>query len=516
MNLDLFKREVVVKARRAIAIFGTLALLLAGCATVTPAEEAVSQDVPAALKPFYTQSINWKDCGKDLKCATIRVPIDYSKPSSGSINLSLNYLASTGNADLGWLLENPGGPGGSGIDFVASASAQVGSEALRKRYNILGFDPRGVGRSAPIKCLSPKDTDDFLYGTTPGDPGSSDEIKAQRKGMKKFIDACVKNSGRIFGFVDTVSAARDMDVIRAVLGESKLNYMGFSYGTFLGTTYASVFPQRVGRFVLDGAIDPTVSDEDQSANQLKAFDQALRNYLQDCLTAKRDECPFTGSVDSAMKRITAWYKQLETRPITTTMSGRKLTISGGITGLIMTLYSEDYWQYTTRAFAEGFRGDGTMFLQLADFYNDRKSDGTYGSNQLEANLAVSCLDSRSNPSPKAMKAQNAKLQKLSPFFGRYWLNGALGCEQWPYKVAAKPKSYAAKGSAPILVVGTTGDPATPYWQAQNLANKILDNAQVVTYNGEGHTAYGRSNECIVSTVDRYLIEGSVPKSDPNC
>jgi pimeloyl-ACP methyl ester carboxylesterase len=505
-----------VRAKRTIAIFSTFALLLAGCATVTPAEEAMSQDIPAALKPFYTQSINWKDCGEDLNCATIKVPIDYSKPAAGSINLSLNYLASTGDADLGWLLENPGGPGGSGLDFVASASAQVASDNLRKRYNIVGFDPRGVGRSAPIKCLSPKATDEFLYGTTPGAPGSTDETKAQRQGMKKFIDACVKNSGKIFGFVDTVSAARDMDVIRAVLGESKLNYMGYSYGTFLGTTYASVFPLRVGRFVLDGAIDPTVSDEDQSANQLKAFDQALKNYLNDCLTVNKAKCPFTGSVDSSMKRITAWYKQLETKAINTTMSGRKLTISGGITGLIMTLYSEEYWQYATRGFTEAFNGDGTMFLQLADFYNDRKADGTYGSNQLEANFAVSCLDGRSDPSPKAMKAQNAKLQKLSPFFGRYWLNGALGCEQWPYKVAKKPKSYSAKGSAPILVIGTTGDPATPYWQAQNLANKILDNAQLVTYNGQGHTAYGRSNDCIVFAVDDYLIDGKVPSSDPNC
>ncbi|MFM1974002.1 MAG: hypothetical protein RLZZ345_1086, partial [Actinomycetota bacterium] len=219
-----------MRAKKSIAIFATFALLLAGCAAVTPAESAVSDNIPAALKPFYTQSVNWKDCGEDLKCATINVPIDYKRPAAGSIKLSLNYLASTGDADLGWLVENPGGPGGSGIDFVASASAQVASEALRKRYHVVGFDPRGVKRSAPIKCLGPKATDEFLYGTTPGAPGSTDEMAASRKSMKKFIDACVKNSGQIFGYVDTVSAARDMDVIRAVLGESKLNFMGFSYG----------------------------------------------------------------------------------------------------------------------------------------------------------------------------------------------------------------------------------------------------------------------------------------------
>jgi pimeloyl-ACP methyl ester carboxylesterase len=505
-----------MRAKRSIATAVTFVLLLAGCATVSPAEPALSEDVPAGLKPFYSQSLDWSNCGKDLKCATLEVPIDYANPGAGSIKLALNYLASTGSADLGWLVENPGGPGGSGVDFVESASAQVASEAVRKRYNIVGFDPRGVKRSAPIKCLSPKATDEFLYGTTPGAPGSAAEIAAQRKIMKTFIDACVKNSGKVFGFVDTVSAARDMDVMRAVLREPKLNYMGFSYGTFLGTTYAALFPERVGRFVLDGAIDPTVSDEDQSANQLKAFDQALKNFLQDCLTDSKSSCPFSGTVASSMKKITAWYKVLETKPIKTTLGSRKLTISGGITGLIMTLYSEDYWQYARSAFKSAFAGDGTTFLQLADFYNDRNSDGSYGSNQLEANMAVNCLDSRSVATAKAMKAQNAKLQKLSPFFGRYWLNGALGCEQWPYKVAKKPASYAAEGSAPILVVGTTGDPATPYWQAQNLANKILANGHLVTFNGEGHTAYGRSNECVVETVDNYLINGTVAAADPNC
>lgn len=505
-----------MRAKRTVASFILLSVLVAGCATVTPTEVAVSEDVTADLKPFYSQTLNWSNCGNDLKCAELEVPIDYANPGSGSIKLALNYLASTGSADLGWLVENPGGPGGSGIDFVQGASAQVASDALRKRYHIVGFDPRGVKRSAPIKCLAPKATDEFLYGTTPGAPGSAVEIAAQRKAMKNFINACVKNSGKIFGFVDTVSAARDMDVIRAVLKEPKLNYMGFSYGTFLGTTYAALFPERVGRFVLDGAIDPTVSDEDQSANQLKAFDQALKNFLQDCLTVSKDTCPFTGTVASSMKRITAWYKTLETKPIKTTLDGRKLTISGGITGLIMTLYSEDYWQYARSAFKSAFAGDGTTFLQLADFYNDRNSDGSYGSNQLEANMAVNCLDSRSNPSIKAMKAQNAKLQKLSPFFGRYWLNGALGCEQWPYKLAKKPATYSAEGSGPIMVVGTTGDPATPYWQAQNLANKILSNGVLVTFNGEGHTAYGRSNECVVKTVDNYLINGTVPAVDPNC
>jgi pimeloyl-ACP methyl ester carboxylesterase len=369
-----------------------------------------------------------------------------------------------------------------------------------------------VQRSSPIKCLNAKETDHLLYDDF-GTPGSAEELANSRTEMKKFIAACQKNSGKIFGFVDTVSAAKDLDVIRSALGSKKLNYLGFSYGTFLGTTYAALFPKNVGRMVLDGAMDPSVSDEQQSLNQLKAFNQALRNYLADCLS--KSSCLFSGSVDSAITRISNFFKGLETKPIKTS-DGRLLNADSGLTGLIMTLYSNDYWQYLDQAFEGAFKGDGTTFMRLADFYNDRNDDGSYASNTFEANIAVSCLDSRADSSAKAMAAQNAKALAISPFLGRYWLNGAVGCEQWPYPIAKKPSSYAAKGSGPIIVVGTTGDPATPYWQSQNLANKILANGHLVTFNGEGHTAYGRSNSCVVKAVDAYLIKGIVPAQDPNC
>lgn len=492
--------------RKLLVAFLVGILSLSGCASVeaTPVATSVSS--------YYGQKLSWTSCGTKLKCSTVRVPIDYAHPSAGSIKIAINWLASTGAADLGWLLENPGGPGGSGIDFVASGGAQVASVELRKRYNVVGFDPRGVQRSAPIKCFNSKDTDHLLYDDF-GPSGSAEELANTRAEMKKFIAACQKNSGKIFGFVDTVSAAKDIDVIRSALGAKKLNYLGFSYGTFLGTTYAALFPKNVGRMVLDGAMDPSVSDEQQSLNQLKAFNQALRNYLADCLS--KSSCVFSGSVDSAMLRISDFFKSLETKPIKTEGS-RMLNADSAITGLIMTLYSNDYWQYLDQAFQGAFKGDGTTFMRLADFYNDRNPDGTYASNTFEANIAVSCLDSRADSSPAAMAKQNAKALAISSFLGRYWLNGAVGCEQWPYPLAKKPASYSAKGSAPILVIGTTGDPATPYWQSQNLANKILANGHLVTFNGEGHTAYGRSNSCVVKAVDGYLIKGIVPSSDPNC
>jgi len=481
-------------------------LSLSGCTSVeaTPANTTVAS--------YYNQKLSWSSCSSGTKCSTVKVPIDYAHPADGSIKIAINWLPSTGKGELGWILENPGGPGGSGVDFVSGGGEQVGSTELRKHYNVVGFDPRGVMRSAKVKCLNSSDTDHLLYDDF-GAPGSDEEIANTRIEMKKFIAACKKNTGKVLGFVDTVSAAKDIDVIRSALGAKKLNYLGFSYGTFLGTTYAALFPKYVGRMVLDGAMDPSVTDEQQSLNQLKAFDQALRNYLADCLS--KSSCQFTGSVSSALTRIQNLFKSLETKSLNTD-SGRKLNADSAVTGLIMTLYSNDYWKYLDDAFQLAFKGDGTAFLALADFYNDRQKDGSYATNTFEANIAISCLDSRADSSASAMAAQNAKALAMSPFLGRYWLNGGLGCEQWPYPIAKKPASYAAKGSAPIIVVGTTADPATPYWQSQNLANKILANGHLVTYNGEGHTAYGRSNSCVVKAVDDYLVRGIVPNTDPNC
>jgi pimeloyl-ACP methyl ester carboxylesterase len=479
-------------------------MALSGCAPAAPSRSTIEE--------FYFQQLDWSECGTDLKCSTVSVPIDYSHPDTGSIEISINWLASTGKADQGWLLENPGGPGSSGVDFVASGGDQLASPELRKHYNIVGFDPRGVQRSAPIKCYNAKDTDHLLYDDF-GPTGSAEELAKVRAEMKKFVAACEKNSGKIFGFVDTVSAAKDIDIIRSALGTDKLNYLGFSYGTFLGTTYAALFPKNVGRMVLDGAMDPSVTDEQQSFNQLMAFDQSLRNYLADCLG--KSSCLFSGTVDSSMQRIIKFFRGLESKPIKTD-SKRMLNADTAVTGLIMTLYSDDYWQYLDQAFDGAFKGDGTMFLRLADFYNDRNEDGSYASNTFEANIAVSCLDSRAEASAEAMAAQNAKVLAASSFLGRYWQNGAAGCDQWPYPVAKKPESYAAAGSPPIVVVGTTGDPATPYWQSQNLANKILANGRLITFNGEGHTAYGRSNTCVLTAVDDYLIRGVVPETDPSC
>lgn len=483
----------------ALAIIFSLSL--AGCVS-----EVSGQDV-------YTQEVNWTSCeGRKFECAQIKVPLDWSKPAGELIELSA--VRKTVKSAIGSLLLNPGGPGASGYDFLVNNYDDLGTQDLRDSYNLVSFDPRGVSRSSKVTCFDAKGTDHLLYDSNDAPIGSKQEMQLQRGEIKKFAEACLKNTGPLLGHVDTVSAAKDMDVIRAVLGEDKLNYLGYSYGTFLGTTYAALFPDRVGRFVLDGAIDPRVSDEQQSLNQLKGFDLALTNYLRDCL-ANDPECPFTGTLNDARGQLTEFLRSMESKTLDTE-DGRKLTITGLTTGLSMTMYSDTYWTYLTQAINDAKNDDGTMFIRLADFYNDRQDDGTYSGNSLEANISVNCLDSRSSAKPKDMSNQNVKLLKLSPILGRYWQNGAITCEQWPFPVTERPQSYAAVGAPTILVVGTTGDPATPYEQSVALAHEVLAKGFLVTFQGDGHTAYGRSNECVSSAVDDFLIDGVLPKKEPVC
>ena len=486
---------------------------LSACSPTSDFKNAQTDaNLAAELKPFYEQSVSWRGCGDKKHCAEVEVPLDWKNPARDSIKIAVIYAEATGGSPIGSLLMNPGGPGASGFDYVNESIESIGSAELRAKYNIVGFDPRGVGRSQGIKCFETADMDDLLYGDSGLPLGSGADIADTRAKLSTYAEACQKNSGDLLGFVDTVSAARDMDIIRTVFGEDKLNYLGFSYGTFLGTTYAALYPTKVGRMVLDGAIDPQVTDEQQSINQLIGFDQALRAYLSNCLAS--EDCPFTGSVEQSMTAISKFLRALEGSPLNTT-SERELTVWAAVTGIIMPLYSQDYWTYLSQAFTEAFAGDGTTLLQLADFYNDR-IDGEYASNMTEANIAVSCLDSRSDARPAAMAKQNKRVLATSPVFGRYWQFGALTCEQWPFPVADPPASYAAEGSPKILVIGTTGDPATPYAQAQSLASKVLSNAFLLTFNGEGHTAYGRSNSCVDGTVDDFLLQGKLPQADPNC
>jgi pimeloyl-ACP methyl ester carboxylesterase len=501
----------------AVAIAASLALVLSGCVTAfIPKTESLTsspapENVSAALAPFYQQRLIWKSCGQTMQCTTAAAPLDWSNPAEGKVSLALVRQPATGKR-LGSLLVNPGGPGASGYDFVKDSVDFATDKTLQASYDIVGFDPRGVGRSTAVKCYDPTEMTKYLYSITPGVRGSDSWIASNTAQATSFANACQQNSGALLAHVDTVSAARDLDLLRAVLGDKKLNYLGYSYGTYLGTIYAELYPHNTGRLVLDGALDPAVNNFDVTKVQSEGFESALRAYLANCLGSKG--CPFRGSVAQATKKIEALLASVDKNPIRNS-DGRKLGADTLVTAIIYPLYDATAWPDLSELFTDVMKGSASFAFKLADAYNGRLSDGSYQDNSAEAFTAINCLDYTFNADPATMREQQVELTKAAPVFGPYEGFGDISCAVWPYKSTVVRGPVHAVGAAPILVVGTTNDPATPYVWAKSLS-KQLDSGHLVTYHGQGHTAYNKSNSCVNNAVDNFLVHGIVPKKDPNC
>jgi len=508
----------ISRLRLAVATALVLVVPLSGCTALFPPAVAATstptgETVEATLEPFYSQVLEWTGCEDGLQCATAKAPLNWADPAQGEIELALIRQPATGGTAQGSLLVNPGGPGGSGYDFVATGVTRATSSRVQAAYDIVGFDPRGVGRSSAVSCYDdPADFDDFIFGLLPGDYGSDEWIAAYAKANAQFGKDCLEHTGELLEFVDTVSAARDLDLLRAALGDKKLNYLGFSYGTLLGATYADLYPKKTGHLVLDGAIDPATTSADVSISQAEGFESALRAYLTACLAGT--DCGFSGTVDDAMTSIRGILDRLDASPLRAA-DGRELGSATMTIAIILPLYDEGNWPYLDQLFASVKQGDATVAFQLADSYYERDSDGEYLSNSTEAFLAINCLDYSSDPSLDAMRSEEKKLVEAAPVLGEQLAFGGVGCSSWPFPSTRERVEIHAAGSADILVVGTTNDPATPYKWAVSLADQ-LDNGHLVTYKGEGHTAYNRSNQCVNDAVDDFLIGGVVPKSDPEC
>lgn len=475
----------------------------------TAPQTSNNAETPQGLQRYYSQQVNWKQCGDVIECATIKVPLDYADPSGESIELSLNRRAAEGASRN--LLVNPGGPGGSGLDLVEASVQVMFSADLQKAYNVIGFDPRGVGESSPITCQSDAEIDEGrqenLRAWLPED---QDQII---KETDDYAADCAANTGDLLGHVDTVSAAKDMDVIRAALGDKQLDYLGFSYGTFLGATYADLFPQNVGRFVLDGAMDPKSQAADLTKAQAVGFEHEIEAWLAQCIDS--EGCPFSGTVESAKVQLQQFFAQVENEPMTSS-DGRTVPIIDFVNGFILPLYDNTNWPYLTQAMASAVNdGDVDTILGFADLAADRQGDGTYGSNSSDAFTAINCLDRPMNADEEAMGEEATELMRVAPTLGKYLSYGEIACDVWDHKPTGKAGALKAKGSNEILVVGTTSDPATPYQWSQSLAEQ-LDNATLLTFQGHGHTAYGRSNDCITEAVDGYLIDGKVPAPNTQC
>jgi pimeloyl-ACP methyl ester carboxylesterase len=508
------------RRRRLLGVIATVsvaALLLTGCVSWFRAPTAPSstskptgETVAADLQPFYSQVLKWSSCSSGFQCASVTAPMNWKDPSQATIKLALIRKPATGTR-LGSLLVNPGGPGASGYDFVRDSLDYAVDSTLRANYDIVGFDPRGVGHSTAVNCGGATVLDHFNYDVVPGTVGSDAWIAAEEKESADFGQNCLDNTGPLLQYVDTISAARDMDLTRAVLGDKKLNYLGYSYGTFLGATYADLYPKKTGRLVLDGALDPATTDFTVTDIQAKGFENALRDWLKSCIG--ESDCPFTGTVDQSMTEIGAILNRLQASPLVNS-DGRLLDAYTMFVAIILPLYNKDNWPYLEQLFTEVLKGKTTTAFQLADSYNDRNDDGTYNSNSTEAFISINCLDYQTDSSVETLRTQAAQLTKDAPVFGP-WMAYGTSCIGWPFASTRVRGPISADGSNDILVVGTTNDPATPYVWAQNLS-KELQHGHLITYHGEGHTAYNKSNSCVNNAVDDYFVKGTVPSKDPEC
>jgi pimeloyl-ACP methyl ester carboxylesterase len=474
--------------------------------SVAPASTSPS----AAGSPAVSKSqVAWTDCGGGFQCGSVPVPLDYSNTTSGTINIALIRKPATDPAQrIGSVLTNPGGPGASGIEFLRGEASVMTN--LNRHFDLIGFDPRGIGQSAPVRCLSGPQEDTF----NALDPVLDDpqEKQAALDADKALAAGCEQRSAKVLPFVDTVSAAKDMDVIRAALGDAKLTYLGFSYGTFLGETYAHLFPTHVRALALDGVLDPTLSPNDLLYAQLVGFEQNLQAFLSDCRARKAAASPCTYAKDGDPgTKLTNLMQRLDAKPLN--VGARVLTRGIAVIGVLLPLYDQSTWSYLDSALTSAESGDGSQLIRLADIYLGRNADGTY-TNETDANLAVNCLDRPVSADIASYDALGPSFAKASPFFGPAFQYSNVVCSYWPVKPTGTAGPLSADGAPPILLVGGTGDPATPYAWAQSVYKQIAGSV-LVTRNGNGHVSYDKS-DCARQIEEAYLIDLTLPADGTVC
>jgi len=463
----------------------------------------------STLKDYQSQKVTWSTCNSTFECGIIKVPIDYTNLKLGAFRIAMMKYKATDQAHkLGSLVINPGGPGGSGIQYVANAEYIVSPDILA-RYDIVGFDPRGVGSSTSIHCLSDKETDASYAADSK--PDNAKELQTLLNNSRRYVTDCQTHTQNIMHF-GSADVARDMDLIRSALGDKKLNYLGKSYGTYLGTLYAQFFPKNVGRMILDGAIDPNITAPQQNLTQAIGFDHALNAFVADCFTQK--DCPLPKPQSKAIASIIATFHKAAVKPFTS-KQGRPVTESLVVLGTATALYdSATGWPQLLLAFKEAQTGNGSTFLELTDEYTQRNTDGTYGSNETDSALVIDCLDWPDSRTVDQIKAAAKNFAIKAPVFGPYLAYGALACQYFPH-VSARTIHIAKITTTPTLIIGTTRDPATPYQWALGL-HTIIQNSRLISLNADGHTGQGRGSVCVDAAVDQYLLKGTLPASDLAC
>ena len=459
-----------------------------------------------ALARFYHQKLAWRGCGGGFSCASLLVPLDYAKPSGPTLRVAVIRQRSTGS-HRGSLIVNPGGPGGSGVQFVRQAAFAF--DGVTRHLDLVGFDPRGVGASKPIRCLTTAQLDAYFHLDLEATAGAA---RTRLVNLSRgFADGCWRRNGAYLSHVGTIDAARDMDVLRAALGDRKLTYYGASYGTYLGAKYAQLFPTHIRAMVLDGAVNPAFNTVADDIDQSKGFETNLDDFIAWC--TRHGSCPLGASKATAMRNLGRLVARLRADP--ERVGSRLLGVGEFWAGLAEGFYDTSEWPGLRTALAQARRGNGAGMLQYFDALVDRRPDGSYD-NLMESNMAINCVDRESPTSLAGFDAARQQAVAASPHFGIAILYSSLPCAYWHVSPVERAHPVQARTASPIMVIGTTHDPATPYANAVAFTHQLGPPAFLVTLVGDGHTAYFRGNDCISGLVDPYLTSARVPRGSPRC
>ena len=501
----------VFRVLRKTLIASVLLATLAGCSLTSTSDTTTSTRKPstAFIEPGGSSTIKWRPCSSEdldpTMCADFKVPYDYDKPSVGQFTLKLKmHKAGTPSKRIGFMLVNPGGPGFGGTFLTENAEAYFGGD-LVQAFDIIGWDPRGTGESTPfVDCI---DEYDKYFAVDPT-PKNKAEKTALVDATRLFSQECEKKSGDILPYISTNNTARDMDAIRAALGEEKITYFGFSYGSELGATWATMFPTTVRAIVLDGATDPEADYMQSGIDQAKGFDSQFNEFLKQCSAEKTCAFHNNGDAEGAYEKL---IQEIDARPLVVSKNRTAVNQAVAYTAISEAMYSSMMWSELEDALAAAQKGDGAGLLALNDQYFQRKADGTYG-NELEAFNAILCLD---DPGPLTIEETDAYLPKFEAVAPRlaHGFTGGYGCVFWKAKPDRRIK-ITGKGAGPIVVIGTTGDAATPLASSRKMTT-ALEDGRLIVVTANRHTGYGE-NSCVTDAVNKYLITTKVPFQEKSC
>ncbi|MBP2367142.1 pimeloyl-ACP methyl ester carboxylesterase [Pseudonocardia parietis] len=515
------------RAAGAVVLGAVVAMLVTACSgvgTMSGEQPAPPQD-PPELAQFYDQQLSWGPCADyaqtdddrqafaepQFDCTRVTVPQDYAQPQGETMQIALLRKKATGDK-IGSLFTDPGGPGASGTSFMASTAATWSTNGLGDRFDLIGFDPRGTGASEPkIQCLTDAENDEDRTKVF-ADPSPAG-VAAAEAYNKQFADRCTERTGAdVLANVGTRDVAKDMDIMRAAVGDEKMTYAGFSYGTELGTAYAEAFPQNVRALLLDGAIDPTQTTIDSTVKQNAGFQQAFDAFAEDCTS--KPNCPLGTDPAQATRAFQAVMQPLIDKPVPTS-DGRVLSFNDAQTGVSQALYLSQLWPALQQGISQVANGNGDFLMTLADLYHQRDAQGRY-TNMLQAFQAITCVNQPPLKEPAEALELAQRAEEAAPF--RSTGQGPVGardaCAFWPVPPTSEPHTPQVEGLPPVLVVSVTGDPATPFQAGVDLADQL--GGSLITVNGEQHGAALQGDPCVDRLAVDYLVDLKLPPEGAEC